>query len=81
MAGLQNLDESVIEQNLDELVIQKNGNRIDRVSQFQSKLIVHKLAQHRIHDLHVRWELCELITLKVQAGHVKNAFLSEVSKK
>ena len=40
MAGLQNLDESVIEQNLDELVIQNNGNRIDRLSQFQSKLIV-----------------------------------------
>jgi hypothetical protein len=38
VAGLQNLDESVSEQNLDELVIQKNGNRIDRLSQFQSKL-------------------------------------------
>ena len=38
VAGLQNLDESVIEKNLDKLVIEKNGNRIDRLSQFQSKL-------------------------------------------
>ena len=37
-AGLQNLDESVIGKNLDELVIEKNGNRIDRLSQFQFKL-------------------------------------------